>query len=211
MPDKKLLIFDCDGTLVDSEGIANRTFIKSINDLGVPLTAEEAWKHFPGTSLALCMQYVESTYTVKLPSDFVITQRALQKSEFARKLQPIDGIVEALETLSTSPKCVASNGPFQMILDNLGNTQLLDHFGDRIFSAYQINKWKPEPDLFEHAASTLGYSAGNCVVIEDSMAGLEAGKNAGMVVLAYIPVDQHYEIEIDGVPETPGPPFPGTG
>jgi len=195
----KLLIFDCDGTLVDSEGIANRTFIKSINDLGIPLTEEEAWAHFPGTSLALCIQYVESKFKVKLPADFVPTQRAIQEAIFAAELQPIPGASSVLNQLSAYNKCVASNGPHQMVIDNLTTTGLIHHFGDRTYSAYQINKWKPSPDLFLHAAESLGFKPQDCIVIEDSMAGMQAGINADMQVMAYIPRNQHYEIDIDGV------------
>ncbi|MBK8505130.1 MAG: HAD family phosphatase [Saprospiraceae bacterium] len=75
MKTNNLLIFDCDGTLVDSEGIANEIFLHAVNELGIPVTKEEAWDHFPGTSMAICIQYVEDTYQVKLPEGFVMQQR----------------------------------------------------------------------------------------------------------------------------------------
>ena len=196
----KLLIFDCDGTLVDSEGIANEVFLQAVNELGIPVTKEEAWEHFPGTSMAICMKYVEDTYQVKLPEDFVARQRAVQRVEFANRLQPIQGIKEALSQLE-HPKCVASNGPMDIIRANLITTGLADHFGDRIYSAYVLKVWKPEPHLFLHAANAMGFDRRDSIVIEDSLAGMQAGINAGMTVLAYVPPSHPYHTEVEGVIE----------
>lgn len=196
----KLLIFDCDGTLVDSEGIANEIFLEAVNELGIPVTKEEAWDHFPGTSMALCMKYVEDNYQVRLPDDFISKQRARQRVEFGRRLQPISGVKDALGKLAY-PKCVASNGPMEIIQANLKTTQLDHHFGDRIFSAYVLQVWKPEPDLFLHAAERLGYDRQSSIVIEDSIAGMQAGINAGMTVLGYVPPQHPYKVEIEGVVE----------
>ena len=198
MTTEPLLIFDCDGTLVDSEGIANQVFIDGVNELGIPLTEEEAWHHFPGTSMALCIKYVEETYDVTLPTDFIPRQRALQKEAFKSQLQPISGAQEALDLLPF-PRCVASNGPFEVIVENLKTTSLLSYFGDRIFSAYMIEKWKPLPDLFEYAASDLGADPQNCMVIEDSVAGMQAGLAAGMTVLGFVPASHKYEANVDGI------------
>lgn len=196
----RLLIFDCDGTLVDSEGIANKIFLEAVNELGIPVTQEEAWEHFPGTSMAICMKYVEDTYQVKLPPDFIEKQRARQRVEFARRLQPISGVENALRQLDFH-KCVASNGPMEIIQANLKTTRLDHHFGDRIFSAYVLKVWKPEPDLFLHAADSLGYDFRSSIVIEDSIAGMQAGINAGMTVLGYVPPHHPYKVDIEGVVE----------
>ncbi|NND33388.1 MAG: HAD-IA family hydrolase [Saprospiraceae bacterium] len=198
MNDETLLIFDCDGTLVDSEGIANQVFIEGVNALGIPLTEEEAWKHFPGTSMALCIKYVEETYNVILPEDFVPQQRVRQKDAFKKQLRPIPGAPEALDRLQI-PKCVASNGPLEVILENLNTTRLLHHFGQRIYSAYVIEKWKPLPDLFQHAARAAGVPPENCLVIEDSDAGMQAGIAAGMTVLGYLPSSNKYRVETHGI------------
>ncbi len=195
---EKLLIFDCDGTLVDSEGIANQVFLDAVNELGIPVTPEEAWDHFPGTSLALCIRYVEETYQVRLPDDFVARQRQRQQIEFRNRLQPIRGVQAALNRLPHK-KCVASNGPMEVIRTNLRTTGLDHHFEERIYSAYELEKWKPEPDLFLHAAGNLGYDEQDCLVIEDSLAGMQAGINAGMVVLAYRPPHHPYKIDIEGI------------
>ncbi len=198
MTSEKLLIFDCDGTLVDSEGIANQVFLEAINDLGIPVTEQEAWDHFPGTSMALCIKYVEETYQVKLPQDFVDHQRKRQRLEFKNRLQPIQGVALALNRLPHK-KCVASNGPMEVIQTNLKTTGLDQHFEERIFSAYVLEKWKPEPDLFLHAAETLGHRYDDCIVIEDSLAGMQAGLNAGMTVLAYVPPHHPYKVDLTGV------------
>ncbi|MBK8505129.1 MAG: HAD-IA family hydrolase [Saprospiraceae bacterium] len=115
-------------------------------------------------------------------------------------MQPIEGVHEVLDQLP-HPKCVASNGPIDVIQANLKTTALDHHFGNRIFSAYVIQKWKPQPDLFLHAAATLGYSKTNSIVIEDSLAGMQAGINAGMIVLAYVPPSHPYKVNIKGVIE----------
>jgi HAD superfamily hydrolase (TIGR01509 family) len=198
MTTEKLLIFDCDGTLVDSEGIANQVFLEAVNDLGIPVTEQEAWDHFPGTSMALCIKYVEETYQVRLPQDFVDIQRKRQRIEFKNRLQPIQGITLALNRLPHK-KCVASNGPMEVIQTNLKTTGLDQHFEERIFSAYVLEKWKPEPDLFLHAAETLGHHSDDCIVIEDSLAGMQAGLNAGMTVLAYVPPHHPYKVDLAGV------------
>ncbi len=192
----KLLIFDCDGTLVDSEQIANEVFVTEIQKLGIALTHEEAWQHFPGTSLSLCMAYVEETYDVSLPEDFIGRYRQVQRLAFAEGLQPVQGVRAALNKLGAT-KCVASNGPMDIIRSNLMTTKLDHFFGDRIFSAYDLNKWKPLPDLFLHAADVMQVPPSDCIVIEDSTAGIEAGMNAGMTVLAFQPDHQQYRTDFD--------------
>ena len=181
-----LLIFDCDGTLVDSEGLANQVFIDQVNELGIQLSQEEAWQHFPGTSLHKCMEYVEKRFRVHLPDDFEPEYRQRSREAFANELQPVDGITEILPKIDHE-MCVASNGPGYIVKENLVNTGLKTYFGEKVFSAHDIQRWKPLPDLFLHAASTLGYSREQCVVVEDSAAGIEAGLKAEMIVLAYVP------------------------
>ena len=188
-----MIIFDCDGTLVDSEPIANRVFVDQLREYGVPLTDEEAWLHFPGTSLSHCMQYVTQTFQFDFPDDFIDDHRARQKIAFAESLQPITGIREALDKI-TMAKCVASNGPLQTIKTNLSTTGLLHHF-DNLFSAHEIQKWKPQPDLFLYAANSMDRQPDRCIVIEDSMAGIAAAKSAGMKVLAFSPKNGHYQIQ----------------
>lgn len=193
----KLLIFDCDGTLVDSEVIANEVFLAEVRKLGVQMTEEEAWEHFPGTSLAICMNYVEEKYGITFDEDFIIEYRQIQVKVFAEKLQPIPGVIESLNQISGT-MCVASNGPPDIVSANLKTTGLDHFFNDDIFSAYDINKWKPLPDLFLHAAQTMGYKPKQCIVIEDSEAGILGALNAGMKVLAYQGDHMHYKPAVEG-------------
>lgn len=186
MNTNKLIIFDCDGTLVDSEGLANQVFIDQVHELGIRLSQTEAWQHFPGTSLHKCMEYVEKKFLVRLPADFEPEYRQRSREAFAKELQPIEGITDILPKIDHE-MCVASNGPGYIVEENLENTGLKPYFGKRVFSAHDIQRWKPLPDLFLHAASTLGYKPNQCVVIEDSAAGIEAGLEADMIVLAYVP------------------------
>jgi HAD superfamily hydrolase (TIGR01509 family) len=185
MSDKWLIIFDCDGTLVDSEKIANEVFIEQVKEYGVLLNEEEAWQNFPGTSLASCIAYIENHYATRLPEDFEPEYRARTKIAFKRFLKPIPGVADALSRIKHQ-KCVASNGPAYMIKFNLGNTGLLPHFNDRIFSAHDINRWKPDPALFLHAAKACGYDSNRTIVVEDSPAGITGANAAGMKVLAFI-------------------------
>ncbi len=194
----RLLIFDCDGILVDSEGLGNQVFIDHVRELGIPLTKEEVWKHFPGTSLAFCISYVESTYETNLPSDFITVFRERRAETFSAELKPIRGVKRALEQLD-GIKCVASNGTIDSMKRNLITTGILDFFDDRLYSAYDINKWKPLPDLFIHAASDLGYRPEQCIVIEDSQSGIQAAINANMRVLAFEEPDTPYSLNLDGI------------
>ncbi len=196
MDDAHLIIFDCDGTLVDSEPIANRVFVEQVQEFGIPLTDEEAWKHFPGTSLEECMQYVTKTYGFIFPEDFVPSHRERQRVAFAKDIKPIQGVKIALDQIPFA-KCVASNGPLPAVRSNLEATGLLAYF-DGFFSAHEIERWKPEPDLFLHAAAKLDRMPEQCLVVEDSDAGILAAKRAGMKVLAYQPVHSHYTLSENG-------------
>ena len=199
--DHFLLIFDCDGTLVDSEVLINKFFVDLVREYNIPLTYEEAWKHFPGTSLRLCMDYVEEKFDFSFPNDFVVNYRSAQRVLFAENLQPIAGARECLSELGTFQKCVASNGPYEIIEANLKTTGLSSYFNDAIFSAYRLNKWKPDPALFLEAALRLDFQPTRCIVVEDSEAGIAAGLNAGMKVFSYQPSPSDQENHSPGQKE----------
>ena len=192
---EKLVIFDCDGVLVDSEDIANTTFAGIVREFGYPLSNEEAKRVFPGTNFQACVDYVESKFQTKLPEDILPMYRKASSKAFTEQLQPIKGIRSALEKINNK-KCVASNGPHQKIIDNLKITNLSHFFADHIFSAYTIQKWKPNPALFNWVAKSMNYDPKNCVVIEDSLHGVIAARKAGMEVFAYLNKNQHQENEI---------------
>jgi len=181
-----LVIFDCDGVLVDSEKIANHTFAAEVRKLGIPFTNEEAAANFPGTTLAKCIEYVERKFNVILPEDIGDKYRTASLKAFTRLLEPVPGVESIIQSLSIQA-CVASNGPKPKMLHNLALVKFLDYFQDNLFSAYEINKFKPDPGIFLHAANTLGVDPSACIVIEDSIHGVQAGLALGMKVLGYDP------------------------
>ena len=180
----ELVIFDCDGVLVDSEGITTGAYIDCLADVGLTWRHEEAIEHFRGGRLADVVAQAEAELGRPLPPDFTQTFRAVLFERLRRDVRPVTGIVEALDALPY-PVCVASNGPRAKMDATLGSTGLMVRFVGRVFSAYEVGCFKPEPGLFLHAAATLGARPERCAVVEDSDAGVRAAVAAGMHALAY--------------------------
>lgn len=178
------VIFDCDGTLVDSETLANEVLVECVGEHGLTLTVEQALAQFTGRKMADCVAELEERLGRALPVDFVPDLRARMARAFRQRLRPIDGALSALQQLRV-PYCVASSGPREKIELSLELTGLLQYFRGRIFSSYEHGTWKPDPGLFLHAATALGISPARCAVVEDSPPGLEAGRAAGMIVFAF--------------------------
>ena len=179
------IIFDCDGVLVDSEPISNRVLIEMINEWsGVPLRFDPVTIN--GQSLQKSFAYVEEIYGQKLPEIFESEFRRRTYAAFARDIQPIPGVVDLLHDLDL-PFCVASNGPREKMEINLKGSGLWPFFEGRLFSAYDIGKWKPDPALFMAAAnkSFLGYEPELCLVVEDSPTGIKAALNGGFQVVGF--------------------------
>lgn len=180
-----LVIFDLDGVLVDSEPIANRVLLEHLRRLGVPITLDELFSDFVGLSLPTCCALVERRYGVQVPDGFT---EALQRDTFAcyrDELRPVPGVPEMLARLDR-PKCVASSSEPEKIAFSLDLTGLRSHFGGRLFSAHQVARGKPHPDLFLQAAGELAATPARVAVIEDSLPGVRAGMAAGMRVFAYV-------------------------
>jgi HAD superfamily hydrolase (TIGR01509 family) len=181
----ELVIFDCDGVLVDTELLANRVFIEEIKKFGFELTEAEAWEHFPGTRLLHCIEYVERSNGRRVPTEFIDIYRTKSAAAFATEMEAIPGVLPILERL-TLPRVVASNGPLAGIRANLLSAGLADYFDrNHLFSAYEIGKWKPEPDLHLWVSATMNVKPAHCLVIEDSVAGIEAAQAAGMQVIGF--------------------------
>ncbi len=178
------VIFDCDGTLVDTESIENRVIVEHAAEFGFQTTPDEAMHLFAGIKMAVCVEIIEERIGRQLPDDFIPNFRKRCVDEFERGLVPLPGVVESLEQLEL-PFCVASNGPLEKMKKTLGLTGLLKFFGDQLYSAYEIECWKPAPGLFLHAASKLGFAPTQCLVVEDSPTGVAAGVAAKMKVAAY--------------------------
>ena len=180
----ELVIFDCDGVLVDSEGIGTAVLARAAIAEGADISAEESLRLFRGLKMAECVVEIERRLGRPVPETFVADARHAMGLAFERELRAIAGIHAALAAI-TLPVCVASNGPMAKMMHTLKLANLLDHFDGRIFSAYDVGAWKPDPGLFLHAARTLGAEPSRCVVVEDSLAGIRAAHAAGMRVLGY--------------------------
>lgn len=180
----KCIIFDCDGILVDSEKISNRVLIEMAKELGLDIDIAYAETNFTGTALKSVFNWIEEQSGKKLPANFEKEFRKRTFELFATDLQSVKGIRQVLDTVSV-PICVASNGPLEKIKLNLTVTKLIDKFGDNIYSAYQIGSWKPSPKLFQYAAKNMGFEPKDCLVIEDSIAGIKAAKSGGFRVYGY--------------------------
>ncbi|MEK9967888.1 MAG: HAD-IA family hydrolase [Ferrovibrio sp.] len=185
-----LIIFDMDGTLVDSEPLANRVFFEKLVPLGLPPHIDEARVAFDLTGLSLpsCFKLVQEQYGLRLPEDFEDELQAETYRRLRTDLQPIPGVPAMLEAVQAMAKCVASSSELDKIALSLDLCGIDHHFGDSIFSARQVARGKPEPDLFFFAAQQMGGVTPNaCAVVEDSLPGATAGIRAGMTVFAYRP------------------------
>jgi HAD superfamily hydrolase (TIGR01509 family) len=182
-----LVIFDCDGVLVDSELIANRVFAALLNELGASVTLDDMFERFVGHSMADCLLIVEELLGRKPPSDLVETLRARTVPELAAELKPVRGIEAVLDSLAAAevPFCVASSGDHDKMRTTLGITGLLPRFEGRLFSATQVARGKPAPDVFLFAASSMGALPERSAVVEDTPTGTQAGRAAGMTVFGY--------------------------
>jgi len=179
-----LIIFDCDGVLVDSESIANRLFSEMLGEIGLPMTYEETIRQFMGCSMPAWVALIEERSSRPVPPGFVSDFYARLHAVFQRELYAVPGIISALDRISL-PICVASNGTLTKMRTTLGLTGLLPRFEGRLFSATQVERGKPFPDLFLYAAQRMGAMTSHCAVIEDSPLGVQAGIAAGMQVFGY--------------------------
>jgi HAD superfamily hydrolase (TIGR01509 family) len=182
-PAIRALIFDCDGTLVDSEPWLVEAMLAEGALFGLPATARAVLDAQRGAPMSRQIAVVAERSSRPLPADFEDRVRTRMAGYFKAHLQPIDGALELVHRLSL-PFAVASNGPRHKIELVLGLTGLLPWFQGRVFSAYDIGVWKPAPDLFLHAAQALGFAPADCAVVEDSASGIAAGLAAGMRVFA---------------------------
>ncbi|MFD0338272.1 HAD family hydrolase [Streptomyces sp. NPDC127117] len=174
----ELVIFDCDGVLVDSERIAVRIQVQVGAELGWALTAEEVVEQFVGRSNKSIGELVDA----RLPGASAAWQQRfedLHRDAVETELVAVEGIHEALAAIAL-PTCVASSGSHEKMRHTLGHTGLYAHFEGRIFSATEVARGKPAPDLFLHAARRMGVEPTSCVVVEDSKYGVQAARSAGM-------------------------------
>lgn len=190
----KCVIFDCDGVLVDSEPIASKVLVDMANELGANISLDYALKRFKGASMQQCQEHIAHLVSQRLPDDFLPKFRERSFESFRQNIKPVEGVAEVLENLKI-PFCVASSGPENKIRLNLELTGLLPHFENKIFSCYTIKKWKPDPAVFLWATKTMGFTPEECIVIEDSISGVNAAKNGGFDVFGFTAHDYNNELE----------------
>jgi HAD superfamily hydrolase (TIGR01509 family) len=181
-----LVIFDCDGVLVDSERLSIRLDVELLEQLGWPLTEAEVIERFVGRTDAAMRAEVEEHLGRDISGEWAaFSGRYLEL--FAAELGPVAGVAEAIDAIQVAghATCVASSGDRAKIRRNLATTGLLDRFGDRLFSADDVAHGKPAPDLFLRAADVMGVRPDRCAVVEDSAHGVAAARAAGMWAFGY--------------------------
>jgi HAD superfamily hydrolase (TIGR01509 family) len=187
-PGLQLVIFDCDGVLVDSEVISNGVLARLLTDAGVPLTLAETRRDYQGLLLDEIVSRTAARFGKQLPDDFLDRFQAARAEEFRRDLKPVQGAARMIERVQAAgiPVCVATQGRLEKTRMTLGLTGLDELIpADAVFSAYSVPRGKPDPALFLHAATEMGADPSGCAVIEDTPSGVAAAVAAGMRVLGF--------------------------
>ena len=184
MRDFELVIFDCDGVLVDSEMLTNTVLRDMLLELGATVTLDDMFERFVGHTWERCLELAADILGQAPPEDFATRYRMRCGELLREQLQPVPGIKNALSRIRL-PTCVASSGDHDKMRTTLGLTGLLDHFDGRLFSVTQVARGKPAPDVFLFAASQMGVSPDRVAVVEDTPVGVTAGLAAGMNVFGY--------------------------
>jgi HAD superfamily hydrolase (TIGR01509 family) len=179
-----LVIFDCDGVLIDSEIIACRVDAECLTEIGFPTTAAFIQERFVGVSSRTMFEHLEKAHGRPLPGNFPDMLKQRLDTAFEHELEPIAGVADLLPALGIKV-CVASSSQPERLRHTLGLTGLWPHFDPHVFSATMVRNGKPAPDLFLYAADRMGVAPRQCVVVEDSTAGVTAGVAAGMRVLGF--------------------------
>ncbi|TCM58336.1 HAD superfamily hydrolase (TIGR01509 family) [Rhizobium sp. PP-F2F-G48] len=180
----ELVIFDCDGVLVDSEPLSIDVLVRVLRTAGVEINADEATERFLGKSLMTMTKILHDDFGLQVDEAFLEEMRHDLYQRFEAELQPIAGISGVLDALDVR-RCVASSSQMERIRLSLTITGLIDRLEPHLFSATMVTNGKPAPDLFLHAADAMHVAPENCIVIEDSPAGIVAAKAAGMRVFAF--------------------------
>ncbi len=183
--DFDLVIFDCDGVLIDSEILANRAEVELLKSFGIEFELNDYMARFVGKSTKDVLKSIESSHDICLPADFRKLAGEKIYEVFKKELKPISGIFELLDSID-KPKCIGSSSSLNRLEMTLTTTGLFDLFAPHIFSADQVSRGKPAPDLFLFAAEKMKVDPNRCIVIEDSPHGVRAGVDAGMTVLGFI-------------------------
>jgi HAD superfamily hydrolase (TIGR01509 family) len=211
-PSGCLVIFDCDGVLVDSERLAVAIDVRAIGALGWPITEAEVIDRHLGRSNADVLADIEAHLGRPVPAEWDEAWNAEYRRVFDGRLEAVPGVAEAIKAVAAEgfQTCVASSGSHQKMRRTLGKTGLLDFFDGRIFSANEVARGKPEPDLFLYAATQVGLPPDRCVVVEDSRYGVAGARAAGMKAIGFAggitPAAHlgHAEVVITDMADLPG-------
>ncbi len=185
----ELVIFDCDGVLVDSETISNRVLARALSAEGLPMTTAQARRNYQGLLLADIVAHAQRRLGRTLPAGWLERYERDREVAFRRELRAVDGAAEAVARIVGSgvSVCVASQGKLAKTRLSLELAGLADLFErDALFSAHSVSRGKPHPDLFLSAAAAIGVAPARCIVVEDSASGVTAAVRAGMLVLGYV-------------------------
>jgi HAD superfamily hydrolase (TIGR01509 family) len=193
----ELVIFDCDGVLVDSERLANQVLAELLTETGLPTTTEESIATYMGLSTPSWTALAAEKLGAPLPADFVDRYHAGVFAAFDSGLEAVPGVAEVVRDLRW-PSCVASSGEHERMRRTLGRTGLHEHFEGRIHSATEVARGKPHPDLFLHAAERMGVAPERCVVVEDSPFGVRGAVAAGMAAVGYAAMTPAALLEAEG-------------
>lgn len=193
----KLIIFDCDGVLVQSEELTLtllstllKPYITTSEKSRDFLDTESFIERFRGRKIAVCLKEIETCFDIRLNEDFEHHFRRLSLDVLKEQLEPTKGIIDVLRGIST-PYCVASSAPRNKIEHCLRVTGLLPYFGNNIFSCYELGAWKPDPLVFLTACRHYNVKTSEALVIEDSVAGIQAAVAANIRVLGFGPIERH--------------------
>ncbi|MDW3207110.1 MAG: HAD family phosphatase [Alphaproteobacteria bacterium] len=182
-----MIIFDCDGVLVDTESISNRLLAEAITEAGRPMTMEESVRRYKGGRIKSLPRQIESEFGIELGPDFLDRFFEKQFAALARETKAIPGVRAVIDRLVAHGRgfCVASQASVAKMKISLGRCELWPLFEGRVFSSDMVANPKPAPDLFLHAARTMGWSPEDCTVIEDSATGVRGAVAAGMRVIGF--------------------------
>ncbi len=182
--DIRLVILDCDGVLIDSEIISATILVEQISKLGVSIDFHYVQQHFLGRSFPRVVELIQQQFGVDLPAEFEATYRSELLKAFETRLTLMPGVLDALDAMAVDC-CVATSSSPPRVRRSLELVSLLQRFKGRVFTASQVANGKPAPDLFLYAAAQMGFAPHHCLVIEDSVPGVEAALAAGMAVACF--------------------------
>ncbi len=194
----ELTIFDCDGVLVDSEIIAARVESKLLNEAGYPISVEEMGERFAGMTWKNILLSVEKEIDIPLSASLLDKSETLLDQRLAREVKIIEGVSFALSRIE-GPRCICSNSSVHRLDSMLTKVGLKEHFAPNIFSAKDLgaDRVKPKPDIYLHALSQMGVAAKKAVVVEDSVHGVHAARDAGIRVIGFTGASHTYPSHAD--------------